>query len=73
MRPEYECPECGEHSFDITVTQQATVDFHDDGECEVGDISGDTEWHDESSATCLSCGYAGTLGEMTGKEDDGKD
>jgi hypothetical protein len=64
-KPEYTCPQCGEHRFELTVRQSVDVSFYEDEDHEVDDgPRGDIEWGDSTEAICGDyCGWSGTLGE----------
>lgn len=67
---EYTCPNCGEHEFELAVTQIVDVDFYEDETHEVQDgPRGDIEWGEATDAICRHlCGWSGKLGEAKTKE-----
>lgn len=69
-KPEYTCPECGGHRFNIEVKQTVEVTFDaDDGHYVEDGPFGDIEWGDESQAICREhCGWAGQLSECKGTQ-----
>jgi hypothetical protein len=62
--PDYTCPQCGGHRFDVEVKQIATVLFLSDGDHQTDSSEGDLEWDGDSDATCCGCGYRAPLGAM---------
>lgn len=68
-KPQYTCPSCGGHRFNIEVKQTVEVTFDEGHEHYVEDGPfGDIEWDDESLAICREhCGWAGRLHECKGE------
>lgn len=64
MTAEYRCPECGNSTLHLEITQTATVRFNEDGEHEVIDAEGDMEWDEHTWARCRGCNYPGSLHEF---------
>lgn len=62
---DYTCPECGGHSFRMSVMQVIKVEFLTDGDHQVYDgPDGDMEFDDDTEATCVDCDHSGKLGDM---------
>lgn len=65
-KPEYTCPSCGNHDFELAVTQYIKVRFlppdEDDHEVIDGPY-GDMEWDDSDYARCICCYWRGHLSE----------
>jgi hypothetical protein len=63
---EHACPNCSGTRLELRVEQSITVEFdHQDGHDVQDGPLGDLEWDDGTKTTCLTCGHAGTLKEMT--------
>lgn len=58
---QYQCPQCGSAMLNIKVTKTAVVVFKADGDHELVDIQGDTEWDGDSVTDCYNCPFHGTL------------
>lgn len=65
--PEYTCPGCQAHFFQLTITQLVEVEFQGDGEHTSHSSyqpHGDMEWGDDTDAVCENgCGWSGKLKE----------
>jgi len=65
MKPEYQCPDCKGHTFNIDVIDSAIVRFEFDQDHTVlHDGDGNLEWDDSSKCSCEGCGKMGTLADF---------
>lgn len=58
---QYQCPQCGSVMLNIKVVKTAVVVFKAEGDHELVDIQGDTEWDGDSVTDCYNCTFHGRL------------
>ncbi len=57
------CPQCGQNNcFMINVVWSGQAHVYDDGTDEKS--GGNTEWFDDSPATCVECDWSGEAGDL---------